>query len=110
MAFNQQEIVSYEYVDEKENIKYVGSLPASAMDQYDIYMAMMAYWETKSPATWSTLRSYIIANTKVYSVQGNIELNIQKDLSFSQINTLVTKYLDMATSFFTSPQKQSKKD
>lgn len=106
MAFNQQENVSYTYVDEKNNIKYEGSLPASAVEQYDIYMAMMAYWESKTPQTWGTLRSYIIANTKVFTLKGNIQLDIKKDLNFSQINTLVTKYMDMATSFFTSPQKQ----
>ena len=106
MAFNQQKDVSYVYVDEKNDIKYEGSLPASAVEQYDIYMAMMAYWESKTPSTWATVRSYIMANTKVSTAKGGIQLDIQKDLNFSQINTLITKYMEMATSFFTSPQKQ----
>ena len=106
MAFNQQQDVSYTYVDEKEDVRYEGSLPQSALDQYDIYMAMMAYWETKTPETWNTVKRYIIANTKVFSNRGNIPLDINKDLNFKQINTLVTKYMEMATSFFTSPQKQ----
>lgn len=110
MAFNQQENVSYTYVDEKNDIKYEGSLPASALEQYDIYMAMVAYWESKTPQTWNTLRSYIIANTKVHTVKGNIQLDIQKDLNFSQINTLVNKFMEMATSFFTSPQKQKEQE
>lgn len=105
MAFNQQKDVSYTYVDEKNNIKYEGSLPKSALDQYDLYMAMMAYWESKTPQTWNTLRAYIISYTKVSTVQGDIPLDIAKDLNFSQINTLITKYMEMATSFFTSPQK-----
>ena len=106
MSFNQQENIFYKYVDEKDGIRYEGSLPESAMDQYDIYMAMMAYWESKTPATWNTLKSYITANTKVYSDKSNIPLDIQKDLNFSQINTLITKYMEMATRFFTSPRKQ----
>lgn len=107
MAFNQQETVFYKYVDEKDGIRYEGELPQSAIDQYDIYMAMMAYWESKTPETWSTLKRYIFANTKVYSNKGNIPLDIQKDLNFKQINVLVTKFMEMATNFFTSPQKQS---
>lgn len=106
MAFNQQQNVSYVYVDEKNDIKYEGSLPLSAMEQYDIYMAMMAYWESKTPQTWSILKGYIIACTKVSTAKGGIPLDIQKDLNFSQISTLVNKFMEMATDFFTSPQKQ----
>ena len=106
MAFNQQENVSYSYIDEATNVRYEGALPKSALDQYDIYMAMMAYWESKTPETWNTLKRYILSNTKVYSVKGDIPLDIQKDLNFEQIRTLITKYMEMATRFFTSPQKQ----
>ena len=106
MSFNQQKSIFYQYVDEKDDIRYEGSLPESALDQYDIYMAMMAYWDSKTPEAWGTLKSYIIANTKVYSNKAGIPLDIHKDLNFKQISTLVTKYMEMATSFFTSPQEQ----
>lgn len=106
MAFNEQKPVFYKYVDEKDDIRYEGELPQSALDQYDIYMAMMAYWESKTPETWNTLKRYILSYTKVYSNRGNIPLDIQKDLNFKQINVVVTKYMEMASNFFTSPQKQ----
>lgn len=106
MSFNQPQTVFYKYEDEKDGIRYEGSLPVSALAQYDIYMAMLAYWEARSPETWNTLRGYILANTKVSSIQGNIPLDLKKDLNFKQINVLITKYMEMATRFFTSPQKQ----
>jgi len=107
MAFNEKTTAFYKYVDEKEDIVYEGSLPQSAVDQYDIYMAMMAYWESKTPTTWDVLREYILNNTKVYTKKGNIPLDIKKDLDFRQVRTLVTKYMEMASNFFTSPQKQN---
>lgn len=106
MPFNQQETVFYKHIDEKDDIRYEGTLPQSAIEQYDIYMAMMAYWESKSPDTWNTLRNYIINNTKVYSNKANIPLDINKDLNFNQIKLLISKYMEMASNFFTSPQKQ----
>lgn len=106
MAFNQQKAVFYKYIDENNKIRYEGSLPQSAIDQYDIYMAMMAYWESKTPETWNTLRDFIIANTKVYDNQNNIQLDIHKDLDFNQVKILISKYMEMASDFFTSPQKQ----
>lgn len=106
MAFNQQQSIFYKYVDKEDGIRYEGELPQSALDQYDIYMAMMAYWESKNPDTWNALKRYILTYTKVYSDKGNIPLDIQKDLNFKQINVVVTKYMEMATNFFTSPQKQ----
>lgn len=106
MAFNEKTTAFYKYVDEKEDIVYEGSLPQSAVDQYDIYMAMMAYWESKTPTTWNVLREYILSNTKVYTKKGNIQLDIKKDLDFKQVNTLISKYMEMASNFFTSPQKQ----
>ena len=110
MAFSEQKPVFYKYVDEANDIRYEGSLPQSAIDQYDIYMAMMAYWESKTPSTWNTLRDYIIANTKVFSNKANIPLDIRKDLDFKQIQVLISKYMEMATNFFTSPQKQESQE
>lgn len=106
MAFNQQQTVFYKYVDEENDIRYEGSLPQAADEQYDIYMALMAYWDSKTPQTWSVVKSYIMANTKVFSNKANIPLDIKKDLNFHQIRTLVAKWMEMASNFFTSPQKQ----
>lgn len=106
MAFSEQETAFYKFVDEQNDIRYEGSLPQSAIEQYDIYMAMMAYWESKTPATWNVLREYIVANTKVYSNKTNIPLDIKKDLNFKQMRVLVSKWMEMASNFFTSPQQQ----
>lgn len=83
---------------------YSGELPKSAVEQFDLYTALLAYWSDKSPKNWSLVKSYIFANTKVVQQTSGLELNPEKDLNFHQIKLLVDKYLEMAANFFTSPQ------
>lgn len=103
MAFNNEVPAQYECV--VDGIKFQGSLPKSALSQFDIYAAMLAYWESKSPTTWSVVKAYIIANTKIVEEKTGIELK-PEDLNFAQVKVMVDKYLSMASDFFTSPQKK----
>lgn len=104
MAFNTEVPTSYKYVE--NGIIYEGSLPTSAMSQFDIYTALLAYWESKTPSTWAYLKAYIVANTKVTEESSGIQLDPVKDLNFQQVKILVEKYLTLASEFFTSPQKK----
>lgn len=88
----------------KNGVKYEWSLPASAMAQFDLYTAMMAYWNEKTPALWNTVKAYVIANTKITEVKTGIELNI-RDLDFGKVKTMVEGYLELATAFFTCPRE-----
>ena len=88
----------------KNGVKYEWSLPASAMAQFDLYTAMMAYWNEKTPALWNTVKAYVIANTKITEVKTRIELNI-RDLDFGKVKTMVEGYLELATAFFTCPRE-----
>lgn len=103
MAFNTNVPLMYEST--VNGVKIVGNLPASAVDQYDIYMAMMAYWESKTPQTWAVLRDYILKNTKVTEEKTGIELK-PEELDFQTVRSLIDGYLKMASEFFTSPQKK----
>ena len=88
----------------KNGVKYEWSLPASAMAQFDLYTAMMAYWNEKTPALWNTVKAYVVANTKITEVKTGIELNI-RDLDFGKVKTMVEGYLELATAFFTCPRE-----
>lgn len=88
----------------KNGVKYEWSLPASAMAQFDLYTAMMAYWNEKTPALWNTVKAYVIANTKITEVKTGIELNV-RDLDFGKVKTMVEGYLELATAFFTCPRE-----
>ena len=88
----------------KNGVKYEWSLPASAMEQFDLYTAMMAYWNEKTPALWNTVKAYVIANTKITEVKTGIELNI-RDLDFGKVKTMVEGYVELATAFFTCPRE-----
>lgn len=88
----------------KNGVKYEWSLPASAMAQFDLYTAMMAYWNEKTPALWNTVKAYVVANTKISEVKTGIELNI-RDLDFGKVKTMVEGYLELATAFFTCPRE-----
>ena len=88
----------------KNGVKYEWSLPDSAMAQFDLYTAMMAYWNEKTPALWNTVKAYVIANTKITEVKTGIELNIS-DLDFGKVKTMVEGYLELATAFFTCPRE-----
>ena len=88
----------------KNGVKYEWSLPDSAMAQFDLYTAMMAYWNEKTPALWNTVKAYVIANTKITEVKTGIELNI-RDLDFGKVKTMVEGYLELATAFFTCPRE-----
>ena len=88
----------------KNGVKYEWSLPAGAMAQFDLYTAMMAYWNEKTPALWNTVKAYVIANTKITEVKTGIELNI-RDLDFGKVKTMVEGYLELATAFFTCPRE-----
>lgn len=103
MAFNNEVPACYECV--VDGVKFTGSLPKSALSQFDIYAAMLAYWESKSPATWAVVKAYIIANTKVVEEKTGIELK-PEDLSFQQVKIMVDRFLSMASEYFTSPQKK----
>ena len=103
MAFNNEVPAQYECV--VDGIKFQGSLPKSALSQFDIYAAMLAYWESKSPATWAVVKAYVIANTKVVEEKTGIELK-PEDLNFAQVKVMIDKYLTMASDFFASPQKK----
>ena len=88
----------------KNGVKYEWSLPGSAMAQFDLYTAMMAYWNEKTPALWNTVKAYVVANTKITEVKTGIELNI-RDLDFGKVKTMVEGYLELATAFFTCPRE-----
>ena len=103
MAFNNEVPAQYECV--VDGIKFQGSLPKSALSQFDIYAAMLAYWESKSPATWAVVKAYVIANTKIVEEKTGIELK-PEDLNFAQVKVMIDKYLTMASDFFASPQKK----
>lgn len=83
---------------------YRGELPKSAFGQFDLYTAMLAYWETKKPQEWAVLRDFIVSNSEVVQESAGIKLDIAKDLNFAQLKTLTDLYMGMAASFFTSPQ------
>lgn len=102
MAFKTEVPVLYEKV--VDGVKLVGSLPTSALEQYDFYVAMMAYWESKTPQTWAVVRDYILKHTKITEEKTGIDLK-PEELSFQQVRELVDGYLKMASEFFTSPQK-----
>lgn len=87
-----------------DGVCYSGSLPKSAVEQFDLYTALLAYWSDKSPKNWSQVKAYIFSNTKVVQQTSNVELDPNKDLNFHQIKLLVDKYLELAANFFTSPQ------
>lgn len=106
MAFNTNVPASYECV--VDGIKFSGSLPTSALSQFDVYAAMLAYWESKNPATWAVVKAYIVANTKLVEEKTGIELK-PEDLNFHQVKVMFNKYLTMASDFFTSPQSQENK-
>jgi len=103
MAFNTAVPVLYEKV--VDGVKLVGTLPASALEQYDFYVSMMAYWESKTPQTWAVVRNYIVSHTKITEDKTGIELK-PEELSFTLVKILVDEYLKMASEFFTSPQKE----
>lgn len=103
MAFKTNVPVMYEST--VNGVKIVGNLPASAVEQYDIYVAMMAYWEAKTPQTWAVIRNYILQNTKITEEKTGIELKAE-ELDFQTVKTLIDGYLKMASEFFTSPQKK----
>ena len=103
MAFNTEVSTSYKCV--VDGIIFEGKLPKSALSQFDIYTAMLAYWESKTPATWATVKNYIVANTKCVEEKTGIELKVE-DLNFHQIKLMVDRYLTMAAEFFTSPQEK----
>lgn len=103
MAFNNEVPAQYECV--VDGIKFQGSLPKSALSQFDIYAAMLAYWESKSPATWAVVKAYVIANTKIVEEKTGIELK-PEDLNFAQVKVMIDRYLTMASDFFASPQKK----
>lgn len=103
MAFNTEVPASYECV--VDGVKFIGSLPKSALLQFDIYAAMLAYWESKNPTTWEVVKSYIVANTKLIEDKTGVELK-PEDLNFNQVKVMIDRYLSMASDFFTSPQNQ----
>ena len=104
MAFNNEVPACYECV--VDGIKFTGSLPKSALSQYDIYAAMLAYWESKNDVTWSVVRKYVVANTEIVEEKTGIKLK-PEDLNFQQVKLLMDRYLNMAADYFTSPQKKA---
>lgn len=97
-----KELLSYKLV--KDGYIYEGSLPTSALEQFDLYTTLLAYWESKSPATWAVVRTFIINNSTVTEESTGIKLDPKSDLKFSQIKLLIENYMTMASNFFTSPQ------
>lgn len=98
--------ISYEV--KKGDLVFEGHLPDSALAQFDLYTALLAYWNDKTPQTWSTVKAYILANSKVTDEKSGLELDIAKDLNFGQVKFLIEQYMSMAADFFTSPQSQAR--
>lgn len=103
MAFNTEVPTSYEAVE--FGVRFSGRLPKSALEQYDIYAALLAYWDSKTPATWAVVKSYVFANSKFVEDSSDIELRAD-ELNFQQVKFAIEKWLNMASEFFTSPQKK----
>lgn len=96
--------VKTDFEIKKDGLIFKGNLPPSALAQFDLYTALMAYWTDKTPQTWGTVKAFILANSKVTDEKTGLELDISKDLNFGQIKLLVEAYMSMAADFFTSPQ------
>jgi len=100
MAFNV--IAETEYKKEVDGILFEGKLPNSALEQFDIYQAMLSYWQSKTPETWAILRNYIVSNTNITETKTKIKLSVN-DLNFKQVKIMIDTYIAMATDFFASP-------
>lgn len=94
------------YLCEEDGLRYEGKLPSSALEQFDLYTMLIAYWETKDAKNWAAVRNYIIQHSTVTEIATDIVLDPAKDLQFHQLKVLIDKYLTMATDFFASPQKK----
>lgn len=100
MAFNI--IAETEYKKEIGGVLFEGKLPNNALEQFDIYQAMLSYWQSKTPETWNILKNYIIANTTITETKTKIKLSAN-DLNFQQVKIMIDSYIAMATDFFVSP-------
>lgn len=101
--------VPVSYVCEEDGILYEGKLPNSAIEQFDLYTALIAYWDSKDAKSWAAVRNYVLAHTKITEKATGVVLDPAKDISFQQLKLAIDKYLSMATDFFASPQKKEQK-